>query len=183
MTNKNYIHIGEDNARHVLLLNASYEVIRVVNWQRAVNLFFTHKAIAPSGYEHQYVIPALHGDYHLPSALVLETYVNIPYFKIRATRRNVFRRDGLTCQYTGEKLTFKEATIDHILPQSRGGSNTWGNMVTCERRLNQRKGDRTPKEAGLQLIREPVKPSRAELVLGAYLDVEPWKRFLPNKKK
>jgi len=181
MTNKNYIHIGEDNARHVLLLNASYEVIRVVNWQRAVNLFFTHKAIAPSGYEHHYVIPALHGDYHLPSALVLDSYVNIPYFKIRSTRRNVFRRDGLTCQYTGEKLTFKEATIDHIIPQSRGGGNTWENMVTCGRMVNQRKGDRTPKEAGMKLIKPPGRPTRAELVINSFQDMHQWKRFLPNK--
>lgn len=172
-----------DRNRNVLLLDLYYQVIRIIDWQRAVGLYFSEKAVCPVGYNEVYRIPVLHGEYLLPSALVLSTHVDIPYYNIRATRKNIFRRDGLVCQYTGEKLSMKEATIDHILPQSRGGKNTWSNMVTCERRLNQRKGDRTPKEANLKLIREPKKPSRAELVLGAYRDHEHWKRFLPKGNK
>lgn len=177
---KNKLNHYNEN-RHVLLLNASYEVIRVINWQRAVNLNFTHKAVAPAGYEHSYSIPTKGGDYILPSALVLKSYVNIPFFKVRPTRKNIFRRDGYVCQYSGERLSSKDATIDHVIPSSRGGKNTWENMVTCSKFINQRKGDRTPSEALMKLIATPKKPTRAELVINAFQDMEPWQQFIPRK--
>lgn len=168
--------------RHVLLLNASYEVIRVTTWQRAVKLFFQHKAVCPAGYDHYYTITSLEGDYHLPSALVLKSYVHVPYFKVFPSRKNVFRRDGYICQYTGERLNHKTATVDHIVPRSKGGKNTWENMVTCKRGVNQRKGSRSLKESGLKLIRQPKQPSRAELVINPFHDMECWTQYLPAKK-
>jgi hypothetical protein len=175
-----YTHESGTSHRNVLLLDRDYQVIRIIHWQKAVSLYCGMKAVAPFGYSHVYRIKSLDGDFLLPSALILDSRVDIPYHHIRPTRKNIFRRDGLICQYTGKQLSFSDASIDHILPQSRGGKDTWENMVTCEKRLNQRKGDRTPKEARLELLRTPRKPTRAELVLGAYRNVEPWKQFLPK---
>ena len=163
--------------KKILLLNASYEPIRLIPWQQAVCLVYRHKAAAPAGYTDSYTLTTTDGFFELPSAIVLKKYVNIPYYNVRCTRRNIFRRDELMCQYTGKRLQFKDASIDHIIPTSRGGQNTWDNMVTCEKRLNQRKGSRTPEEAGLTLIRPAKKPQRANLVIGAYPEMETWKQF------
>lgn len=174
---------SEQMTRPVLLLNASWEVIRIIGWHRAVNLYFTHKAVTPTGHEDFYSIDTNGGVYTLPSALVLKSYVNIPYHSLIPSRKNIFRRDGLVCQFTGKQLNFKNATIDHVLPTSRGGVHSWENCVTCDRKVNQKKGNRTPAEAGLKLLRKPVKPSRAGLVLGLHRHEERWHTYMPDELK
>ena len=171
----------ENTSRQVLLLNSSWEVMRIIGWQRAVNLYFTHKAVTPTGHDDFYSITTNGGVYTLPSVLVLKSYVNIPYHSLIPSRKNIFRRDGLICQFTGKQLTFSNATIDHVLPTSRGGVHSWENCVTCDRKVNQKKGDRTPAEAGLKLLQKPKKPSRAGLVLGLHRNEERWHNFMPKE--
>lgn len=94
----------------------------------------------------------------VPEIIVLTKYNKLPKFSIVLNRRNLLIRDGLIDQYTGKKISSKDATIDHILPRCRGGKTTWDNCVICHYTVNMKKADRTPEEAGLKLIRPPSKP-------------------------
>lgn len=114
--------------------------------------------------------------YRLPPIAVCAKFDRIINSKVLfPTKSNIWKRDGFICQYTGELLTRENASIDHILPSSRGGENTWENLVTCDRALNTWKGNRTPKECGLKLIRKPVKPNNG--LVFDFLRTE-WEIFL-----
>lgn len=94
----------------------------------------------------------------IPHVIVLQEYNKIPKIKIKLTRRNLFIRDKGKCSYTGKRLTLKEATQDHVIPKSRGGKTCWTNLVLCSFDANIKKGNRTPEEAGIKLIKQPQKP-------------------------
>jgi 5-methylcytosine-specific restriction endonuclease McrA len=135
----------------VLVLNASYEPLNITSWRRAVVLLLKGKA---EQLEHngQYI----YTDFPLPSVIRLRHYVRIPYKEIPLTRRNVLERDRHTCQYCnyrGEQLT-----LDHVIPRSRGGGDSWENLVAACVRCNVKKGNRTPKEANMLLRSQPRKP-------------------------
>lgn len=168
-----------DNSRRVLLLNSSEEVLRLITWQRAACLLISERAEIPYNYEDFYTIPTPIGIFNLPSAVKMKDYVHIPYRRIAATRQNIFRRDNMICQYTGEKLNSKNATIDHVLPKARGGKHVWSNVVTCRRDINNKKSDKTPEEAGLKLISKPSEPTMAQLAINSIEngDREAWKRW------
>jgi len=111
-----------------------------------------------------------------PSIVRLRRYVRVPYKRIMLTRRNVFRRDRDECQYCGSK---DRLTIDHVHPKSRGGRDTWENLVAACVPCNNRKGSRTPEEAGLTLARQPFRPSYVMYIrdhVGAVDDT--WKPYL-----
>lgn len=94
----------------------------------------------------------------IPEVIVLNKYNKIPRTSIKLTRKNLMIRDNFTDQYTGEKLDPRDATIDHVIPRSRGGKNTWDNVVLCHQKVNEKKGDKTPEEAGYILLKKPVRP-------------------------
>ncbi len=135
----------------VLVLNASYEPLNITNWKRAVVLLLKGKA---EQLEHngKYVYEKL----PLPSVIRLRQYVKVPHKEIPLTRRNILERDRYTCQYCGYRG--EHLTIDHVIPRSRGGGDTWENLVTACVRCNIKKGNRTPKEANMSLSRQPRKP-------------------------
>ena len=93
--------------------------------------------------------------YPWPSVLRLKAYVHVPFRRILLTRRNVLRRDGNRCQYCGSR---ERLTLDHVLPKSRGGPDTWDNLVAACGECNHRKGGRLPDEAGMRLRRRPAEP-------------------------
>lgn len=98
---------------------------------------------------------------------------------VRLSRRNIYLRDDYTCQYTAQKLPASELNLDHVVPQSRGGRSTWANLVCCSIEVNTMKGNRTPAEAGLKLIREPRKPEPHEIALRATRARHPsWEAFV-----
>ncbi len=135
----------------VLVLNASYEPLNITNWRRAVILLIKDKA---EQLEHNDIM--IYPSFPLPSVIRLRNYVKVPYKEIPLTRKNVLERDRHTCQYCkykGDKLT-----LDHIVPRSRGGKDTWDNLVAACVLCNIRKGNRTPKEAEMPLIQQPRKP-------------------------
>ena len=144
--------------RQVLLLNASEEVLRFIEWQRAVSLLFSGKAESPYNYDHSYEIPHSTGVFLLPKAIRLKNYIRVPRARVYLSRKNIHRRDGHTCQYCGEKVVPGTSTIDHVMPRSRGGKNTWQNLVCACERCNVKKGDKTPKEANMELLRSPEEP-------------------------
>lgn len=137
---------------NVLVLNASYEPLNITSWRRAIILLIKGKAEQVEHNGHM-----LAADFPLPSVIRLRSYVKIPYKEINLSRWNVMHRDNYTCQYCGDRG--RDQTIDHVIPRSRGGGDTWENVVAACVRCNVKKGDRTPKEAGMQLMTQPKRPS------------------------
>ncbi|MGB5593017.1 MAG: HNH endonuclease [Crocosphaera sp.] len=135
----------------VLVLNASYEPLNITSWRRAVVLLIKGKAEQLENNDR-----FIYSDFPLPSVIRLRYYVRVPYKEIPLTRRNVLERDRHSCQYCrykGEQLT-----LDHVIPRSRGGGDTWENLVTACVRCNVKKGNRTPKEAQMNLRHTPRRP-------------------------
>lgn len=117
-------------------------------------------------------IGTIRGKIRIPTVVVLSTFDKLPRKRLRFGLRGLWERDGGRCQYSGRKLTLAEANIDHILPSSRGGPTSWENCVLSDRRVNTRKADRTPREAGLKLLKQPVQPP-----------VQPVTQFIKNKHR
>ncbi len=135
----------------VLVINASYEPLNICSWRRAVVLILKGKA---EQIEHNGKL--LYGDFPLPTVIRLRTYVKIPYKEISLSRRNLMHRDNYMCQYCGIKQ--HDLTIDHIVPRSRGGNDSWENVVAACLTCNIKKGDRTPREANMPLHVVPRRP-------------------------
>jgi 5-methylcytosine-specific restriction endonuclease McrA len=135
----------------VLVLNASFEPLNITSWRRAVVLLLKGKA---EQLEHNGKY--LTKDFPLPSVIRLRQYVRVPYKEIPLTRRNLLERDRQTCQYCDRKGD--QLTLDHVIPRSRGGGDTWENLVAACVRCNVKKGNRTPKEAGMVLLFQPRRP-------------------------
>lgn len=137
---------------HVLVLNASYEPLNITTWRRAMVMLLKGKA---EGLEHD---PAhvIREDYLLPTVIRLRQFVRVPYKQMPLTRRNLFHRDGHRCQYCG--YSGDRLSVDHVIPRSRGGGDTWDNVTTACLPCNVRKGNRTPREAGMPLARQPHRP-------------------------
>jgi len=135
----------------VLVLNASYEPLNITSWRRAVVLLLKGKA---EQLEHKDQF--LYSNFPLPTVIRLLYYVRIPYKEIPLTRRNILERDRHSCQYC--RLKGDQLTLDHIMPRSRGGKDTWENLVAACVRCNVKKGSRTLKESAMTLIRQPRKP-------------------------
>ncbi|WP_119698763.1 HNH endonuclease [Microbacterium halotolerans] len=137
-----------------LVLNAGYEPLAVVSFKRALVLVMNDKAS---------VIERIDGDpvwgantvFDRPAVIILSRYVRVPQARrVPVTRRGVLRRDGSRCAYCGKSAS----TIDHVMPRSRGGGDTWANLVACCLRCNNLKSDRTPKEMGWHLRFSPQAP-------------------------
>ena len=135
----------------VLVLNASYEPLNICNWKRAVILIFKGKA---EQIEHNGKV--IYSNCHLPTVIRLRNYIRVPYKEIPLTRRNLMHRDQYTCQYCKSKT--HDLTIDHVVPKSRGGTDSWDNVVASCQKCNVKKGNRTPKEARMHLLKHPRAP-------------------------
>lgn len=135
----------------VLVLNATFLPINICSWKRAIILVFKGKAESIENSK-KYVNS---GKYNLPLVIKLRGYIPIPYNGVVFTRKNVFLRDNYTCQYCGKG---NNLTIDHIIPTSRGGEDSWENVVTCCVRCNNKKGDKSLEESSMKLKSIPYKP-------------------------
>jgi 5-methylcytosine-specific restriction endonuclease McrA len=137
-----------------LVLNAGYEPLAVVSFKRALVLVMNQKATVVERVEDDPVWAA-GGAYDRPAVIVLARYVRLPRSRrVPVTRRGVLRRDNHRCGYCGNAAS----TIDHVLPRSRGGANSWENLVACCLRCNNVKSDRTPQEMKWQLRVSPRPP-------------------------
>src|ERR687895_1056669 len=138
----------------VLVLNQNYEPLNVCDIRRAFTLLGSEKAELIER-NHQVIhTPTLAID--APSVIRLQYHIKRPRPKVKLSRREVFARDGHTCQYCGRQT--HDLTLDHIVPRHRGGAHTWDNLVTACKGCNHRKGAKTPEEARLRLSREPFEP-------------------------
>ena len=120
------------------------------------------------------------GRVRIPTVIVLTRYARVPMIRPVFGFRGLWERDGGRCQYTGRVLKPGEANIDHVLPRSRGGVDSWENCVLADRKVNTRKGSLTPEEAGLRLLTEPRLPRAvpATFRIHNFWNIEDWKHFL-----
>ncbi len=165
-----------------LVLNAAYEPIHLVSWEKAMCLVFTAKAEIVAEYDH--MVRSVSQIFKMPSVVRLKRYVRT--FKrtmnARCTRRNVLMRDRFTCQYCAVVCTMNTITIDHVLPRSRGGKTVWDNVVAACHPCNRRKADRTPAEVGLKLMRLPKRPTWVDLLEESHRHLlDSWMPFLLSK--
>ncbi len=163
----------------VLVLNASYEPINICAARRAMVLILKGVA-APEEYAPMLLHSARQA-MRLPSVIRLLEYRRIPHQTRALSRKNILMRDRYTCQYCQRTLPSAELTLDHVLPRSRHGETTWENLVACCHPCNNRKGSRTPEEAGMKLIRQPrpfsLHTSRHLMRLLGRSD-EKWRKYL-----
>jgi 5-methylcytosine-specific restriction endonuclease McrA len=158
-----------------LVLNAGYEPLAVVSFKRALVLVMNEKATVIELVEGEPVWGAA-GAYDRPAVILLTRYVRVPGGRrIPVTRRGVLRRDGHRCAYCGKSAS----TIDHVLPRSRGGEDSWENLVACCLRCNNVKGDRTPLEMNWELRTTPHAPRGGQwMVRGAERTDPRWEPYL-----
>ena len=181
----------------VLVLNRHLVPVQVTTVKRAVVLLFGGAALAldESGDTYDFElwrslpvrggtddgIPIVGGALRVPRVVHLLRYDRTPRITVRLTRRNLMFRDAHQCQYCGKRPALRELNIDHVVPRSRGGVDSWENLVTACRPCNLRKGWRTPEEANMRLARRPFRPKwtvTAQLLLGSGWKFKEWEPFL-----
>jgi 5-methylcytosine-specific restriction endonuclease McrA len=139
-----------------LLLDSSYYPIQIIDWKKAMILFFTGRAEVVEHHE-DINIRSTSESFRLPSVLRLfQSFKN--FSRVKFNRNNVFARDKYLCQYCGDKFSRDELTFDHVMPKSRGGATNWHNIVTSCHTCNNKKADRTPEECGFTLLKKPKEP-------------------------
>lgn len=147
----------------VIVLNASYEFLGLVSWQRAMGLLFSGKVEVIK--ESNRIVRTVTRTFRVPAVIRLVKFIRQIYKReVPYSRKNILIRDGYACQYCGREFTSGDLTIDHIVPKVQAGNNDWTNVVACCRSCNVRKGGRTPRQAGMQLVRKPFKPTIMEFI-------------------
>jgi 5-methylcytosine-specific restriction endonuclease McrA len=192
------------NKNIVLILNRNWQAINIRTPQDAFCQMATNAATAldielsdgaraealrPVTWDEWVTLPIRDGDnavrtahsiIRVPTVIVAVNFAKVPKKRPKLNARNIRERDGNRCQYTGRLLRPDEGSLDHIVPRSRGGADTWENLVWSAKDVNQRKADRLPHEAGLRLLAVPRAPR--ELPVTAHLrnthGVAEWRLFL-----
>ncbi|MBI3893341.1 MAG: HNH endonuclease [Candidatus Wallbacteria bacterium] len=163
-----------------LLLNASYEPLRAIGWQRAMILVYQGKVEVVE--QHTIEVHSPSRAFRLPSIVRLHDFVKTHFrHEVRFSRENIFARDRFICQYDGRRHPREQLTLDHVIPRHKGGRTDWDNIVTCCIPCNRRKGSKLPSQIGFRLLRQPNRPSwqfSLRQVLGVR-DVPPsWREYL-----
>ena len=160
----------------MLVLNQNYEAMSICNVQRAIILLFLGKAELIASKDSK-KISSVKSFMAFPTIVRLKLYIRVPYKKIVLSRKNILRRDSHRCQYCNRSDV--PLTIDHIIPKSKAGDDAWENLVAACVRCNNKKGDRTPDEAKMPLIKRPTKPSHITFMKHFVGKVdEDWKPYL-----
>lgn len=163
-------------SNRVLVVNQNYEPLIVTSVRRAIIMMYLGKASlveSRNGHKIRSVSRAL----DVPSIVRLELYTRVPFRQVMLNRKNIIKRDGGRCQYCGTSVG--TMTVDHVIPKLRGGDDKWENLVCACDRCNNKKGNRTPEEAGMKLRNRPRRPSHLTFIrqsLGKGDEV--WKKYL-----
>lgn len=176
-----------------LVLNRNWTPVGTVPLRRAFVMIFAEKAriidhesyqpltwedwskLRPSMTDEK--IRSANVAFKIPEIILLNDYDRIPHPQIHFSRRNLFKRDNMQCQYCGCKPGSSELTVDHVSPVSHGGKSTWENCVLACVDCNSRKANRTPEQAGMKLRKQPKKP-HFSLRFNTYKRVKSWEAFL-----
>lgn len=143
-----------------LVLNASYEVMKIVNWKKAVTWYFLDKVDIIEEYSDNIRTPSI--EMKVPAVVKYKKLIKPKYRSLKFSRTNVYARDNFMCQYCTRNCIKSKITLDHVIPRSRGGPSSWLNCVACCVECNVKKADKTPKEAGMRLLQEPRQPNQME---------------------
>jgi 5-methylcytosine-specific restriction endonuclease McrA len=186
-------------SQSVLVLNRLWQAVNICSARRAFMLLCQgHAQVVDSStgdfqtmdfdqwrdftadYEGSDVVHTVRWKVRVPKVILLLMFDRLPKKEVKFTRHNVFERDNNTCQYCGHKFDRKDLNLDHVVPRDRGGPTTWENIVCSCIPCNSRKGNRTPPEAGIKLIRKPKRPKwRPFLEFScAKRSDDSWKHFL-----
>ncbi|MDI3283179.1 HNH endonuclease [Polyangium sp. 15x6] len=181
----------------VLALNRHFHPVQVTTARRAFLLLFggAAHAIDEAGEVHDFPswrrlpvrdsddgLPIIGGSLRVPRVLHLRRYERVRRPTVRLSRRNVMLRDAHQCQYCSKRPPVRDLNIDHVVPRSRGGVDSWENLVTACRPCNLRKGRRTPEEASMRLLRAPTAPRWSASMLLLLGRPEPFKEWEPFLK-
>src|SRR4026208_2066602 len=147
--------------QQALLLNATYEPLKVVNWQKAITLWCQGKVEVIAHHERERGSGAV--SFKRPSVIRPLRFVKIRrrFDYVPFSRANIYARDTHTCQYCRQVFEPADLTFDHVVPAAQGGRKDWENIVTCCISCNRRKGGRTPAEAGMRSLRHRKRPGHA----------------------
>jgi hypothetical protein len=181
----------------VLVLNRLYQPVQLTTARRAFVLLYAGAAQALDDLGEAYDfdrwrglpvrdelddgITIIGGSLRVPRVLHLSRYDRRPRVSVRLTRRNLMYRDAHQCQYCESRPPQRDLNIDHVVPRSRGGPDSWENLVVSCRNCNLRKGWRTPEEANMRLVRRPMRPrwsTTAQILLGSQTRFPEWEPFL-----
>jgi 5-methylcytosine-specific restriction endonuclease McrA len=188
----------------VLLLNRLYMAVRVVSARRALTLLYRELVEVVSVDDGQYLaydfddwvevsqakhrfqpeeydwIRTVRFQIAVPKIIRLLGYDKLPSTGVKLNRRNLFARDQNRCQYCGKRYPTSELSLDHVIPRSQGGDNSWENIVCACIRCNVKKGGRTPQQARMKLVIHPAKPKRSPVLTIKLSDSKyaSWKQFL-----
>lgn len=154
-----------------LLLNADFTPLSIINWQRAVIWHMRYENNNRYGidiidfYKDDYIAGVNNKKYPIPSVAKTKRYFKINNQSVNFSRKNIFIRDDYTCQYCEKKFEFNNLTYDHVIPKSiwnynNGSPTNWTNIVTSCVDCNRRKGNKTPKQANMQLKHIPIVPTK-----------------------
>ena len=183
----------------VLVLNRNWQAINVRTPQEAFCMMATNVAtgleiegedhIRPVAWEEWITLPireqdesvhTVRGEIRVPTVIVAVNYAKVPKKRPKLCARTIRERDGNRCQYTGTLLRPEEGSLDHVVPRSRGGPDSWENLVWAAKNVNQRKGNRLPHEAGLKLLTVPRAPKEVPVtaLIRNTPGIDDWKLFL-----
>ena len=143
-----------------LQLDAAWRPLEIISVEKGFSMVFTGRAHVVQ----QYDLGPCPNEF-FPSVIVLRRYIDTRRRFLKASRKNIYWRDKYRCQYCGKKHETKRLSLDHVVPKSRGGRWSWENLVTACIGCNQRKGNRTPMEAGMPLLNKPRVLPRSILTL------------------
>jgi 5-methylcytosine-specific restriction endonuclease McrA len=189
------------NRSIVLVLNRNWQAIAVKTPAEAFSMMAAGNATAlkisgnddmtPVTFEDWLQLPVREAELSIgtvsrrirvPTVLVLARFDRVPKRRPKFCSKAIWERDGGVCQYTGRKLKPNEGNIDHIIPISRGGKSTWDNCVLADKKVNSKKGNKLPEEAGLKLLRHPTVPKEipvSHLIRNPH-QVRDWDVFLAH---
>lgn len=166
--------------KNVLVLNSAYEPIGTISWMRAIILDLLKKVYVVKYYDNT-EIRTVSKTFKCPCIVATKEYINLNNKFMRYNKDNVFERDNYTCQYCGKRKKWEELTIDHVVPRSMGGESKFENVVTACKGCNQWKGNQTPEDAGMKLLKRPTKPLWEVTTIFSTKAPEEWREYINGK--
>ncbi|MCF7805417.1 MAG: HNH endonuclease [Candidatus Marinimicrobia bacterium] len=161
--------------RQVLVLNQNYEPLQICNAKHAIVMLYLNRVelVESDGV----MVHSVNDEFPLPTVVRVKRYINYRGYEVVLSRKNIMRRDEFKCQYCGKHDS--QLTIDHVTPKRHGGKDTWENLVTACIRCNNTKGDNTPEQANMPLLKQPKKPHYIQF-LKQHIDepIQSWKPYI-----
>lgn len=188
--------VSEVLQRPTLVLNRSWQPVNVATVARALVMVWseTARVVDPADYQlydwndwssldpkdGQSYVQTVSQRIRVPEVVTLTGFNRVPSTTVAFSRRNIFKRDRMSCQYCGRRLRSDDLTIDHVVPRSRGGISSWENCVLACVRCNHSKADRTPERAGLRLLNVPKQPHWNPIYSQHSSHYESWSKFISD---